>query len=178
MPFWCYMHMRLFGKKGATWLPEGSQSNMVIKFLDSWRQSICPLRFQSPTVKDTIKGALKWHEGAKQLIRQLRAALQNHDLVGVATFVPQINLPETPSYIEGETLKAKSKGFQEDHMGWFQKEGLLFLLGNLQWHGLSKIQELWHAEGFNVRRFKSLLWWDKNRGAYTRLTETYHISYS
>ena len=32
-----------------------------------------------------------------------RAALQNHDLVGVATLVPQMNLPETPSYTEGET---------------------------------------------------------------------------
>ena len=39
---------------------------------DSWRHSICPLRLQSPTVKDTIKGAWKWHEGTKQLIRQLR----------------------------------------------------------------------------------------------------------
>ena len=45
---------------------------MVIKFLDSWRQCICPLRFQSPTVKDTKKEAWKWHEGTKQLIRQLR----------------------------------------------------------------------------------------------------------
>ena len=40
-------------------------------------------------------------------------------------------MPETPSYTEGETLKANSTGFQ-DHMGWFQKEGLLFLPGNLQ----------------------------------------------
>ena len=45
-----------------------------------------------------------------------RAALQNNDLIGVATIVPQINLPEIP-YTEGETLKAKSKGFQEDNMG-------------------------------------------------------------
>ena len=50
-----------------------------------------------------------------------RAALQNHDLIGVDTLVTQTNLPETPSYTEGETLKAKSEGFQEDHMGWFQK---------------------------------------------------------
>ena len=62
-----------------------------------------------------------------------RAALQNHDLIGVATLVPQTNLPETPSYTEGETLKAKSEGFQEDHMGSFYKKGLLFLPGNLQW---------------------------------------------
>ena len=32
-----------------------------------------------------------------------RAALQNNDLIGVATLVPQTNLPETPSYSEGET---------------------------------------------------------------------------
>ena len=54
-----------------------------------------------------------------------------HDLIGVATLVPQTNLPETPSYTEGETLKAKSESFQ-DHMGWFQKEGLFFQPGNVQ----------------------------------------------
>ena len=46
-----------------------------------------------------------------------RAVLQNNDLIGVATLVPQTNLLETPSYTEGETLKAKREGFQEDHMG-------------------------------------------------------------
>ena len=51
----------------------------------------------------------------------------------VATLVPQANLPEIPSYTEGETFKAKSEGFQEDHMQWFQKEGLFFLPWNLQW---------------------------------------------
>ena len=58
-----------------------------------------------------------------------RAALQTHDIIGIATLVPQTNLPETPLYTEGETLKAKSESYQEDHMGWFQKEELLFLLG-------------------------------------------------
>ena len=57
-----------------------------------------------------------------------RAASQNHDLIGVTTLVPQTNLPENSSYTEGETLKAKSEGFQEDHMGWLQKEGLFFCL--------------------------------------------------
>ena len=46
-----------------------------------------------------------------------RAALQNNDLIGVANLVPQTNLSKTLSYTEGETLKAKSEGFQEDHMG-------------------------------------------------------------
>ena len=52
-----------------------------------------------------------------------RAALQNHDLIGVATLVPQTNLPEIPSYTEGKTPKAKSDGFQEDHSGVILKGG-------------------------------------------------------
>ena len=73
-----------------------------------------------------------------------RAAVQNNDLIGVATLVPQTNLPETPSYTEGETLKVKSEGFQEDHMGWFQKEGLLFLPGNLQWKLVNSLHATTH----------------------------------
>ena len=44
-----------------------------------------------------------------------RAALQNNDLIGVATLVPQTNLPKTPSYTEGETLQAKSEGFSRSY---------------------------------------------------------------
>ena len=73
-----------------------------------------------------------------------RAALQNNDLIGVATLVPQTNLPEIPSYTEGEILKAKSKGFQEDRMGWFQKEGFLFLPGNLQWKLVNSLYATTH----------------------------------
>ena len=112
MPFWCYMHVLLLGKKGVTWPPEGPQSNMVIKFLGCWRQSICLLRFQSPAVKNT-----KLSDQAAK-----KAVLQNHDLIGVATLVPQTDLPETPSYTEGKTLKAKSESFQEEYMRWFQQE--------------------------------------------------------
>ena len=46
-----------------------------------------------------------------------RAALQNNELTGAVTLAPQTNLPETPSYTEGETLKAKSESFQDDHIG-------------------------------------------------------------
>ena len=73
-----------------------------------------------------------------------RTTLQNNDLIGVTTLVLQTNLPETPSYTEGETLKAKSEGFQEDHMGWFQKEGLLFLPGNLQWELVNSLHATTH----------------------------------
>ena len=61
-----------------------------------------------------------------------RAALQNNDIIEVATLVLQTNFPETPSYTEDETLKLKREDF-EYHMGWFHKEGLLYLPGNLQW---------------------------------------------
>ena len=63
------------------------------------------------------------NQAADQAAR--RAALQNHDLIGIATLVPQTNLPETPSYTEDETLKAKSEGFQ-DHMGVVPKGGTPF----------------------------------------------------
>ena len=73
-----------------------------------------------------------------------RAALQNHDPMGAATLVPQTDLPETPSCTEGETPKAKSEGFQEDHMGWFQKEVLRFLPGNLQWKLVNSLHATTH----------------------------------
>ena len=58
-----------------------------------------------------------------------RAALENNDLTGIATFVPQTNLPETPPYTEDETLKAKSQDFQEDHMGGSKRRDSFFCLG-------------------------------------------------
>ena len=50
------------------------------------------------------------NQAADQAAR--RAASQNNAPTGVATLVPQTNLPETPSYTEGETLKPKCEGFQ------------------------------------------------------------------
>ena len=79
-----------------------------------------------------------------------RATLQNNDLIQVATLVPQTNLPETPSYTEGETLKAKNEGFQ-DHMGWF-KEGLLFLPGNLQWKLVNSLHATTHLGEKTLQR--------------------------
>ena len=75
-----------------------------------------------------------------------RAALQISVLIGVATLVPQSNLPETPSYTEGETTKTKSEGFQEKYMGWFLKEGLHFLPGNLQWKLVNSLHDTTHLE--------------------------------
>ena len=90
------------------------------------------------------------NQAADQAAR--RAELQNHDLIGAATLVPQTNLPETPSYTEGETLKAKSEGFQEDHMKWLQKEGLLFLPGNLQWKLVNSLHATTHLGGKALQR--------------------------
>ena len=81
-----------------------------------------------------------------------RAAIQNSDLIGVATLGPKTNLPETPSYTEGEALKAKSEGFQEDHMGWFQREGLLFLPGNLQWKLVNSLHATTHLGEKDLQR--------------------------
>ena len=79
-------------------------------------------------LEDTKKGHRSGmrDQGADQAAR--RAALQNHDLVGIAILVPQTNLSETPSYTEGEILKAKSEGFQ-DHMGGSKRRDSFFCLG-------------------------------------------------
>ena len=54
-----------------------------------------------------------------------RAALQNNDLIGVATLVPQANLPETPSHTEGETLKV----FKKILWGGSKRRDSFFCLG-------------------------------------------------
>ena len=87
-------------------------------------------------------GVARGSQAADQAAK--RAALQNNDQIGVVTLVPQTNLPGTPSYTEGETLKAKSEDFQEDHLEWFQKEGLLFLPRNLQWKLVSSLHATTH----------------------------------
>ena len=69
--------------------------------------------------------------GANQAAR--RATLQNNDLTGVTTLVPPINLPEIPHILKVKLLKLRVRAFKMIIRGWFQKEGLLFLPGTLQW---------------------------------------------
>ena len=59
-----------------------------------------------------------------------RAALQNKDIIGVATLVPQTNLPETLSYTEGEILKAKRvRAFKKIIWGGSRRRVSFFCLG-------------------------------------------------
>ena len=126
MPFWYCTHMMLFGKKEAIWPHKCPQSDVVIKSLGSWRQSICPLRFQSPTVKDSKREHRSGVREASSWSGSWESSITDQWPNGVATLVPQTNLPETPSYTECETLKAEIEGFQ-DHM--VPKGGTPFLPG-------------------------------------------------
>ena len=95
--------MWLFGKKGVIWPLEGPQSNMVIKFLDLEAVSL-PSEVSVSHYKGHQKQSTevaRRNQAADQAAK--RAALQDHDLIGIATLVPQTNLPETPSYTEGGT---------------------------------------------------------------------------
>ena len=126
---------------------------MVIKSLGFLEAVHLPTEVSVSHCKGHQKGSTevaRGNQAADQAAK--RAALQNNDLIGVATLVPQTNLPETPSYTEGETLKAKSEGFQEDHMGWFQKEGLLFLPGNLQWKLVNSLHATTQLEEKTLQR--------------------------
>ena len=97
-------------------------SDQILRLLETVH---LPTEVSVSHCKGHLKGSTEvvWKDQAADQAAR-KAALQNNDLIGVATFVPQTNLPETPSYTEGETLKAKSEGFQEDHM--IPKEGTLF----------------------------------------------------
>ena len=66
-----HAHAAIWKERGHL-TTEGSPTKYGYQILRLLEASTCPLRFQSPTVKDTKKGALKWHEGTKQPIRQLR----------------------------------------------------------------------------------------------------------
>ena len=124
--------MLLFGKKGATWPLKGPQSNgdQILRLLEAVH---LPAEVSVSHCKGHQKGSMEVAQGNQTAAQAAkRVALQKNDLTEVVTLIPQTNLPETPSYIEVKTLKIKSEQFQ-DHMGWFQKEGSLFLPGNLQW---------------------------------------------
>ena len=69
----------------------------------------------------------KGNQGADQAAK--RAALQNNDLIGVATLVPQANLPETPSYTEGEALKLRVRAFKKIIWGGSKRRGAFLCLG-------------------------------------------------
>ena len=96
MPFWCYMHMLLFGKKGATWPLKGPQSNgdQILRLLEEVH---LPAEVSVSHCKGHRKGSIEvaWGNQVANHAAK-RAALQNNDLIGVATLVPQTNLPETP----------------------------------------------------------------------------------
>ena len=126
-------------------ITKGSPINHGDQILRLLEAAHLPAEVSVSRCKGHQKGSMEVEQGTQAAGQAAnRAALQNHDLIGAATLVPQANLPETPSYTERETLKAKSEGFQEDHMGWFQKEGLLFLPGNLQGNMLNSLYAATH----------------------------------
>ena len=67
-------------KEGGHLTTQGSPVKYGDQTLRLLEAVICSLRFQSPTVKGTKLGAWKWHEGTKQLSRQLREQRYRSDL--------------------------------------------------------------------------------------------------
>ena len=66
---------------------QGPQSNMLTRSLSSWNQSICRLKFPSPTAGDTKNKVQRWHEETKLPIRSLR----EHKTVTQQWLLPQIH---------------------------------------------------------------------------------------
>ena len=110
------MHVLYWKERGhlTTWGSPIKHGHQILRLLEAVH---LPAEVSVSHCKGHQKGSMEVAWG-NQAVDQTakRAVLQNSDLIGVATLVPQTNLPETPSYTEGETLKAKSEGFQE-HKG-------------------------------------------------------------
>ena len=107
--------MLLFGKKRGHLTTRGppiKYGDQILRLLEAVH---LPDEVSVSHCKGHQKGSTevaRGNQAADQAAK--RAALQKDDLIGVAILVSQTNLPETP-YTKGETLKAKSEGFQEDH---------------------------------------------------------------
>ena len=59
-------------------------------------------------------------------------------------FLTQLPTCLPPRALSPFILVSKSESFQEDYMGWFQKEGLLFLPENLQWKLFNSLHATTH----------------------------------
>ena len=125
--------MRLFRKKRGHLTTLGSPikyGDQILRLLEAVH---LPTEVSVSHCKGHQRGSTVVAQGSQAADQAAKtAALRNNDLIGVGSLVPQTNLPETPSYTEGETHKAKIESFQ-DYIGLFQKYRLLFLPGNLHW---------------------------------------------
>ena len=110
MPFWCYIAHAASWKERGHLTIQGSPIKIGDKILRLLEAVYLPAEVSVSHCKVHQKGSVEVAQGnqaANQAAK--RAEVQNNDLIGVAILVPQTNLPETPSYTEGETLKAKSE---------------------------------------------------------------------
>ena len=74
-------------------------SDQILRLLEAVH---LPTEVSASHCKGHQKGSMEVARGNHAAHRAAkRAALQNHDLIGVATLVSQTNLPEFPSYTEG-----------------------------------------------------------------------------
>ena len=97
--------MQIFGKNSHLTI-QGSP----IKYGDQILRLLEAVHLRTEVAVSHCKGHQKGSTevtGGNQAADQAakRAALQNNDLIGVATLIPQTNLPETALHTEGETLK-------------------------------------------------------------------------
>ena len=112
MLFWCYIAHAAIWKERGRLTTRGSPikyGDQILRLLEAVH---LPTEVSVSHCKGHQKGSMEVTRGSQAADQAAKTvALQNNDLIGVATLVSQTNLPETPSYTEGETLKDKSEGF-------------------------------------------------------------------
>ena len=124
-----HAHAAIWKERGhlTTWGSPIEYGDQILRLLETVH---LPTEVSVSHCKGHQKGSTKvtqGNQGADQAAK--RTALQNNELIGLATLVPQANLPETPSYTEGETHKLRVRAFKKIIWGGSKRKDSFFCLG-------------------------------------------------
>ena len=102
--------------------------------------------FYQPAGKQLLNGRGHLWISDQRILRYQVILMENPGLTiyHLIRFLTQLPSCLPPRARAPFTLASNSEGFQEDHMGWFQKEGLIFLPGNLQWKLVNSLHATIH----------------------------------
>ena len=130
MPFWCYMHMLLFGKKRGHLTTRGSPvkyGDQILRLLEAVplpaKVSVSHCKGHQKGNREVAQGDQKADQASK------RAALQNNDLIGVATLFHRLICQKLLHILKVRLLKLRVKAFKKIIWDGSKRRGSFFCLG-------------------------------------------------
>ena len=142
--------MLLFGKKEATFhrslIKYGDQ---ILRLLEAVplpaKVSVSHCKGHQKGNREVAQGDQKADQASK------RAALQNNDLIGVATLVHRLICQKLLHILKVRLLKLRVRVFKKAIWGGFKRSDSYFLPGNLQW---KLVNSLYATTHLGVQAFK------------------------